>query len=306
MNLIPVRSTLVSFLVIAIIILTSGCVIGNNQQPDKQNTIINPASATSIQGSEKILSIDKAAEIIRIFELPRKIENIKYVKTLNNMNMIFYEFQSDSVSFVVNPATGRVRSANWNKSGPVISGITGNISQSCQLAGTFAKEKYPQLWISNDTRDMDAISAKKWPLSIDTKYECTWFEILYYPDKKTSPHYTVVSRNSVDMVIDPSTGMIQLYEETYAPLNPALNLEPSISEGRAGDLAKQYFEKIELLTNLPSDETNNGLSISNDINGIQYLVWSFQVIQYRNNVTYGGLAGIDAHDGHVVWHASIA
>ena len=216
-----------------------------------------------------------------------------------------YAFKSDDAVFVASSATGRVQSAKWTGPGPVIPGISSDINQSCERVLEYVKEKYPEIWVSDDNRDINVKSAKKTPfISIDTKYECAWFETIYFPNRKTSPHFNIGVGNSVEIIIDPTTGMIPSYEETYTPLNPTLNLKPTISEEQAGELAKQYFEKSEIVSNLPLDLTNEGLHISTDENGRQYLVWALKVEQHRNHVTYGGLVGIDAHDGHIVYHAT--
>lgn len=299
------RLTILFFSLLTITILIPGCLVDNYQQHGNQQNITHvPVSGTSAPGIKTLLSIEQASDVIKTFVLPLTVDNLTYIKTSNESNVMLYEFRTNAGTFIVNPLTGRVQSAKWTESGPEISGITEDINQSCNIVGEFAKEKYPEIWISNTTRDMDLKSAKKWPLSTETRYECAWFETLYFPDKITSPHYTIGNRNSVNLVIDPSTGQIILYEETYVPLNPTLNLKPSISEEQAKELAKQYFEQNEIVKDLPSEQTSYGLSISTYNNGNQYLVWVIEVVQHRN-ATFGGLTGIDAHDGDVVWHASI-
>lgn len=305
MSSIQVKITLLIFSLVVTIIFISGCVADNNQQSAAQQNITYTAiSETFVNTIEKNLSIDQTPGIIRKFVSSQKIGNLTYVKTIKNANITLYEFKSGNASFDVNPSTGRVQSAKWIGSGPVIPGISSDTNQSCQRVGEFAKKEYPEIWVSDDRRDMDVTSEKKWPLSINTMYECAWFETLYYPDKNTIPHFTINSRNSVDIVIDPSTGMIHFYEETYVPLNPSISLSPTLSEEQAGELAKQYFEKNDIARDQTSEITNDGLGLSTDNNGNQYLVWALKVIQKRNGIDYGGLVGIDAHDGHVVYHAS--
>jgi hypothetical protein len=290
---------------LTIIILISGCVVDNNQQPETEQHFTSvPSSGSSTSETETPNSIDQATEIIKTFMRPQEINNLTYVRSFNKSNQVLYEFQTVNSTFNVNFATGRVQLANWMGSGPVISGISSDINQSCKVVGEFVREKYPELWVSNDSQDMDLKSAKKWPLSIETKYECTWFETLYSPDKTKIPHYEISSRNSVDVVLDPLTGMILSYEETFVPLNPTLNLKPTLSEEQAKILAQQYFvENAEIDGSLPSNQTCYGLGISTDENGNQYLVWILEVEQYRSAL-FGGLIGIDAHDGHVVYHAT--
>lgn len=296
------KKTIVIFCsLLTIIILISGCVVDKTQQPEIQQ---NHTSGLSTPKVETILSIEQATDIINTFIFPQEIDNLTYNGVVNKSNQLLYEYQTDDSTFIVNPATGRVQSAKWVGSGPRISGINNNINQSCNIVGEFVKEKYPELWISNDTRDMDLKSAKKWPLSIETKYECAWFETLYSPNKTTIPHYEIGTRNSVNVVIDPLTGRILSYEETFISLDPRLNLIPTISKEQATILAKQYFvENSEIDSNLPSNQTCYGLSISTDERSNQYLIWTVEVEQHRN-ATFGGLIGIDAHDGHVVYHTT--
>jgi hypothetical protein len=302
MNPNPVNSPIIFFILVTMVILTSGCINYTSQQHGiQQNTTSVPVPTTPVKVIEKFLSVDQASEIIRMFILPQKVDNLTYVKTINKTNTTLYEFKTSTASFVVNPTTGRVQSAKWAGSGPVISGITGDINQSCKLVREYAKEKYPEIWVSDDFRDMNSNSAKIWPLSIDTKYECAWFETLYYPDKKTTPHYTIRDRNSITIVIDPSTEMIHSYEETYTPLQPSLNLQPMLAEDQVWEFAKQYFAKKGIINIQFSEQKNYGLFITSDENGEQYLIYSLIVEQYRNHISYGGLIGIDAHDGHVVY-----
>lgn len=281
------------------IILISGCVVEKNQE----HLTLVPVSITSTQGIEIHHSIDQESEIIQMFVSPQKINNLTYIGSSNKSGQMLSQYQADNTTFFVNPTTGRVQSAKWRESGPVIFGINSNLNQSCNSVGEFIKGKYPEIWVSNKTRDMDFSSAKKWPLSIETKYECTWFETQYYPDRITNPHYTIGNRNSVDVVIDPSTGMVLSYEETQVPLDSKLSLKPSISEEQANILARQFFEGREIDGTLPSTQTNYGLGISTDTDGNQYLVWILEVEQKRN-ATFGGLIGIDAHDGHVVYYTT--
>lgn len=288
-------------LLLIIIVLISGCLVEKNQRSGSQQNFTSGLSTPKI---ETTLSVEVGSNIAKKFMLPLIIDNLTYTGLVNKSNKLLYRYQTVNSTFVVNPETGRVQSAKWEESGPRITGINSDINQSCHVAGEFVKEKYPELWVSNDTRDMELKSAKKWPLSIETKYECAWFETLYSPDKNTISHYEIGSRNSVDVVIDPLNGTILSYEETFIPLDPTLNLKPTISEEQATALAKQYFvENSEIDSSLPSNQTSYGLSISPDVGGNQYLVWILEVEQHRN-ATFGGLIGIDAHDGHVVYHGT--
>jgi hypothetical protein len=298
------RLKLIFFLSLALFILISGCVVENYQQDGNQQNITHiPASFPPAPGIKTLLSTEQASDIIKKFVLPHTVDNLTDIQTFDESNLLRYEFQTDDAMFLVNPLTGRVQSAKWTESGPVIRGITEDINKSCTIVGEYAREKYPEIWISNTTRDLNLKSAKKWPLSSETEYECAWFETLYIPDKITSPHYAIGSRNSVDIVINPISGQIISYEETYVPLNPSLELKPSISEEQAKELAIQFFETSEIIKDFPSEQTSYGLSISTDDIGNQYVVWTLEVVQHRN-ATFGGLIGIDAHDGHVVYHAS--
>jgi hypothetical protein len=301
----PVQARSINFfsLLLMIFILTSGCISDVKLPPsDQYDTNIATVSITPLPTIEKTLSIEQASEIIKTFIMPLKIDNLTYLKTIIKSNTTLFEFSSDTASFVVNPTTGRVQSAKWTGSGPVIPGISPDINQSCEQVGEFAKEKYPEIWVSGDTRGMDEKVATIWPLDYNI-YECTWYETLYYPDKKTKPHFTISDRNSVDIVIDPSTGIIQSYEETFIPLRSDLDLQSKLTEDRAWEFAKQYFEKKGVINIQPSEQTNYGLYISTSEEGRQYLVYALMVDQSRN-MGYGGLIGIDAHDGHVVYYGS--
>jgi hypothetical protein len=293
--------TLIIFFSLFTIILISGYVIEKNQ--DRFSPV--PVSITSTQGIEIQHSIGRESEIIQMFVSPQKINNLTFIESSNKSGQMLSQYQADNSTFFLNPTTGRVQSAKWRGAGPVIFGITSNLSQSCNSVGEFIKGKYPEIWVSNETRDMHLSSAKKWPLSIETKYECTWFETLYYPDRITNPHYTIGNRNSVDVVIDPSTGMLLSYEETQVPLNSKLSLKPSISEEQARMSAALYFESTGISDVLQSELIFNGLHVSRDKDNNQRLTWSFSLTRIdKIGFDTGGVVGIDAHDGHVVYHAT--
>jgi hypothetical protein len=291
-----------SLLLLMIVLLAAGCVVDSNLHPRDQNNITTPLGSVPFPTIQKNISIEQASEIITIFETPRKINNLTYMKTTTKANTTLYEFSSYAASYIVNPTTGRVQSAKWTRSGPMVSGISSNINESCERIREFAKEKYPGFWVSDDKRDMNNNFTKKWPLGYEFSYECTWYENLYYPDRKTNPHFTISDRNSVDIMIDPYTGMIRSYEETFIPLQSDLDLQPTLTEDQAWEFAKQHFASKGITNIQPSEQTSYGLYISTTEDGRQYLVYSFMVDQPHG--TYGGLIGIDAHDGHVVYHTS--
>jgi hypothetical protein len=283
------------------LILMSGCVVEKNQEQFTPVSVL----ITSTQGIGINHSIDQRSEIIRIFMSPQKINNLTYIGSFNKSGQMLYEYQADNSAFIINSVTGRVQSAKWRESGPVISGITRNLTESCNSVGEYAKGKYPEIWLSNETRGMDFISAKIWPLSIETKYECTWFETLYYPDRITNPHYTIGNRNSIDVVIDPSTGMVFSYEESQVPINPELSLKPSLSEDQARLSAVLYFESTGIPDVQQSELVSNGLHVARGNDNNQRLTWSFSLTRTdKNGFDTGGVVGIDAHDGHVVYHAT--
>ena len=121
MSSIQVKITLLIFSLVVTIIFISGCVADNNQQSAAQQNITYTAiSETFVNTIEKNLSIDQTPGIIRKFVSSQKIGNLTYVKTIKNANITLYEFKSGNASFDVNPSTGRVQSAKWIGSGPVI------------------------------------------------------------------------------------------------------------------------------------------------------------------------------------------
>lgn len=49
-----------------------------------------------------------------------------------------------------------------------------------------------------------------------------------------------------------------------------------------------------------------GLQIAPDIENNQHLAWKFEVMQKdEHGFDRGGWVGIDAHDGKIIWHASV-
>jgi hypothetical protein len=298
------KSIFFFLLLLTTVLLTAGCIANSNLHPsDQQNMTTTSAPVTPFSTTQKNVSIEQASEIIKTFVTPHKIDNLSYAKTITTANTTLYEFRSDTASFIVNPTTGRVQLAKWTKSGPVISGISSDVNESCERVHEFAKEKYPEIWVSDSKRDMELKTAKKWPLGYDLSYECTWYEIIYYPAKKTALPLIIRDRNSVDIFINPYTGMISSYEETNIPLRSDLDLQPTLNEDQAWEHAKQHFAIKGIINIQPSEQTSYGLYISTTEDGKQYLIYSLKVEQNRNWTT-GGLVGIDAHDGHVVSHTS--
>ena len=88
-----------------------------------------------------------------------------------------------------------------------------------------------------------------------------------------------------------------------SPLNPSLNLQPTISEDQAWEIAKNYYAAQGVQDILPNDRSSNGLSIVHDINQTtcqnDCLIWNFVVKQKPS--LRGGMIFIDAHNGQILY-----
>lgn len=298
-------------LLIVVLIILSGCIetskhkaSGDSVFPYTISDEKNGTSPISEPGAMKNLTDTEVRQIIAQFTLQSNIPNLTYNSTVNTQSGILYTYQSDGAIFVVNSVTGRVQSATGRISAWRLP--KSSVNQSCSNAGTFASGIYPDLWNATERHDMRPREQKIQCTLASCEFCCTWYKIYYNPSKIVIPNYTVQDRNSVTMIIEPSSGAITSYEELYSPLSQDLNLTPILSEKEALGYAKLYLEKAGSITNDPqSDVENYGLFVSTDEENKQHLIWSMLITQTRNGIDYGGIVGIDAHDGQVVWHGTI-
>ena len=298
-------------LLIVVLIILSGCIETSKQKPSGNpgfsHTTSDEKNGTypiSETGAMKNLTDTEVRQIIAQFTLQSNIPNLTYNSTVNAQTGTLYTYQSDDAKFVVNSVTGRVQSATGRISAWRLP--KSSVNQSCSNAGTFASGIYPELWNATERHNMQPSEQKNQCTLTSCEFCCTWYEIYYNPSKNVIPNYTVQDRNSVTMIIESSSGAITSYEEIYSPLSQDLNLTPILSEKEALGYAKQYLEKAGSITNDPqSDVENYGLFVSTDEENKQHLIWSMLVTQTRNGINYGGIVGIDAHDGQVVWHGTV-
>ena len=240
-----------------------------------------------------------SAEIVLEFVRPLNPENLTFANMADaNLSVLI----SDDAVFFVSLANDRVQSATWTGAGPKIFTSSLDANQSCALANAFVEEKYLALRVMNPNREMLLTSASP-SQSNPSEYRCHWSEILYMPGKNVNAGITTGGRTAITIILDPTTGRIRSYEETYPFIRPGLDLNPALFEKQAWAVAEKWFEQQGITGIQPSERTSAGLYLSNDDPEHKRLVWAFEVRRYRP-MLYGGLIGIDAHDGSIAYHAS--
>jgi hypothetical protein len=150
-------------------------------------------------------------------------------------------------------------------------------------------------WILNSSGSVSSNRGKE--------YFCQWTETPPFQGKNCDNQILKEGPIQITMVLDLETGMLCSYEESY-PLTtwPKKSLIPTLSEEQAWIIAKNIFEQNGITDIQPSEKKNTRLYLSNPDLGPRHLIWSFEVEQLKPAI-YGGLVGIDAHDGSFIYYS---
>ncbi len=301
------------FLVLLIGILfvfITGCmgdhqIINENQTNTTVVTLssIPPIVSTtvpSVQGNNLDYPIiTKSEEIIRKFTNITD-QNLTFTSVINESFADVYEFKSGNSSFWVNDLTGRVQAALRYEGGYQNQKEIIDLDQGLKIAEPYAKEKYPELWNVTEERGIKQIQ-KTDTRGDDEVFVYTWQEVFYNPDNETVPQAEIPGLNSVTIEISPYTGHVTQYYEQYEPSETLPNVTATIPEDLARMSAVLYFESTGI-SDVQQSELMSGGLISRDK---QYLTWNFSLTRTdKNGFDEGGVVGIDAQTGAVVWHAS--
>ncbi len=217
-----------------------------------------------------------------------------------------YKVNSGDTSFWVNHVNGRVQSMVIPEQGSKAQKKIINLNQGSKIAESYAKEKYPELWAKTDNKKIKQTIKKIDNRGSDQILEYSWQEILINPDVNTTYHSEILGLNTVSVTVSPYTGKVTHYHEWYIPYNLTLNLTPSLTDDEAISYAEAYFQEAGFEKIQSTQITSHGLSMAIDKNNNQHLTWSLEIDQNdANGFDKRGFAGIDAHNGQVIWHASI-
>jgi hypothetical protein len=231
--------------------------------------------------------------------------NPEYKKSVRYSYGTLDIFSSDNATYKVNRDTGRVQSLYRTnadtKSGPDVI----NLDQGYPIAEAYAKKNNPEIWVGiQNTTQTIVRSIGQTKQGHDLAY--SWRQYILLQNISLNQSTEIAGFNTVDVTLDAQNGEVIMYHEWYQPLDTSLSLKPDISEELAWEKARQFYKKAGLKSLEKTERENFGLNIAIDEKNIQHLTWQFQIQQKsENGFDTGGQIGIDAHNGQVVWHATI-
>lgn len=300
---------LVLFISIVSVFIT-GCVINHRDTNSTGSSALTSREVsvipTSFQGNLPENAFIRQSETIiqKFTDIPDK--NMIFKGITNESYADLYEFSSVNSSFLVNNVTGRVQSALWYETGSKTQKEIIDLDQGSAIAEGFAKEKYLELWNVTDNKRINQTIKKVIDRGSDRLFEYSWQEFLDNSNENTDFLSEISGINSVSITISPYTGHIISYHEWYKQSEHIPNLTPTLTEEQAWIYAKSFFQITGITDIQPIEIISKKLSIVTDNEGNQCLTWNFEVMRKnKQGFDEGGVVGIDAHDGHVVWHASI-
>ncbi len=288
------NKTMCSYFAIGTIILIfcitiSFCVNVNprdSERPGNPQPVLSTSSAQPIQSLDSSdLTIDQAKKIVLTF-LGSNESSLKFNRTLPDSSFgDIYEFTSDGGEFQVNSVSHQIQNVHFNNpASPSIKKV--DREKAYLIASSYAREKYPQLW---EIADNNGIKSNLF--SSTQGYNIIWRNEIYYPDKTVPVHYNITGLNHVSVIVTIS-GSILSCEGAFTDIDPALDLEPNITENKAWDIAQEVYRKNGV--NELKKITKNGLWVVTPQKNDQHLVWYFEAYGSANR---GGIVWVDAHDG---------
>ena len=253
---------------------------------------IVPTDMQLLQERQAIITFSGNEKLNPVFK-----ESIKY--TYGELDI----FGENNTIYKVNRNTGRIQSMYISSIDLMPSTNSLSLDQGYLIAETYAKKKYPDLWENTPTVIIRSTNTT----THDSGLAYSWRQYInatIAPSNRSSDN--IAGYNLVDVTLDPRDGSVRSYHEWYMPLDKDLNLNPDLSEENAWGYAKKFFEMSGAAMSGIVNKKDLGLAIATDEKNRQHLTWQFEIQENPiSGLSRGGQVGIDAHNGQVVWYATI-
>lgn len=263
---------------------------------------------TKIKSAEPMLSGEKENQIITSVSLFAKkpVNEIQYKDVIHQPYADVYHVKEGNSSYWIDANNERVQTMTVSETESTTTRII-NLQQGSKIAEEYAKEKYPELWNVSETKGIKQTVNRKNDQGSDQTYEYSWQEFFYNPVPGPLLNSEISGPNLVTIKVSPFTGRVVYYHEWYTPSGSGPNLVPTLTEEEAMRNAESYFQKTGFKNIKPDQIYSHGLNLAIDENNNEHLTWSFELeLEDAYGFNRKGFVGINAHDGEVVWHASIA
>jgi len=266
------------------------------------------AAMTKIKSAETMLSGEKENQIITSVSLFAKkpVNEIQYKDVIHQPYADVYHVKEGNSSYWIDANNERVQTMTVSETESTTTRII-NLKQGSKIAEEYAKEKYPELWNVSETKGIKQTVNRKNDQGSDQTYEYSWQEIFYNPVPGPLLNSEISGPKLVTIKVSPFTGRVVYYHEWYTPSSSGPNLVPTLTEEEAMRNAESYFQKTGFKNIKPDQIYSHGLNVAIDENNTEQLTWSFELeLEDAYDFNRKGFVGINAHNGEVVWHASIA
>nr|WP_321350654.1 PKD domain-containing protein [uncultured Methanoregula sp.] len=250
-------------------------------------------------------SLNQKRNIIRLFSQKPDL-NITFKKKTHQSYADLYEFKgSDSSSFIVNDATGRIQSAVWSELRSKSWKESINLKQGYIIAEAFAKKKYPELWNISKSRGIKLTRNEVLDRGGDRQLCFTWEGILYGSSNASGPRTELRDGNGVSISVSPYTGHIIDYNEIYLPSVYAhtslTSLTSTVTEDQARGYAIAKFRSLGVNVNQSGSIKSLGIKTILDTENVPYMTWTFGMERKGKLGMERASVSVDAQDGHIVW-----
>jgi hypothetical protein len=310
----PQKQIILVVLISIVFVFISGCV-GDHQDIDKKQIIATTVSSSALpvvsattipvrENNPGNTFLQQSEKTVRKFANISD-RNLTFDGITNVSNTDFYVFKSGNSSFWVNNVTGRVQSASWGEAGSKKQKEIIDLDEGLTIAESYAKEKYPELWNISDKKGVRLQVKRINDGGLDRVFEYSWQEVLYNPNKNTTSQSEIPGMNTVFIGISPYTGHITHYHEFYKHDEALTELTSNLTEEQARMYAVLYFESTGMSEVRQDELVSSGLHVVIDHDHNQRLSWGFALTRKIHGIDIGGVVGIDAHNGSVIWHASM-
>jgi uncharacterized protein YneR len=256
--------------------------------------------------------IEKSIESIHQFT-NSPVTDIRYSGTTHETYADLYAFDTNHSSYWVNSVNDRVQAGIWFEMGSKDLKEIIDLDQGYSIAESFTREKYPEFWNTSDTRGTKIVTKNKLDRGGDRQLQYEWWEIYYTSNKNTTLYSEIPGLNSVSVTVNPYTGHVIGYSETYTPSVSTgiipVDLTPALTNEQAEKIAIVHFQTLGVPDTQLTGPGSLGLRISTDQHNIAHLVWNFEMTRTQKigpkdqefEVKEYALVSVDAHEGTIIW-----